>query len=374
MPDSSDSSHEPAASKAAGFRVSDSPESFLDGALGSGPQQKVRVALDLLGADHPPNILLERVSELSDERFDLVLVGADDPTSWTRDLDGRSYQHVSTSEYIAQDDTLNTALRRKPRSSMRLALEMLRDKSVDAVVSAGNTAALMAMARSLVPRAPGLSRPAICKMLNGKRSPVWLLDLGANVGASALQLFHFGVLGAALASPHMTRGRRVRVGLLNIGAEVTKGPAVLSEAAALLGAHSNFEYIGFIEGHELFDGRADVVVSDGMLGNVALKAMEGTASMAQHLLAEHMQRLRAKGGIRAWLLEWLLATRDLADVYDPQGYNGASLLGLSGVVVKSHGKADGVGYSAAIEQARQEFVTQVPDRVFAAFSQNLSDT
>ena len=331
--------------------------------------QRVRVAIDLLGADHSPSILLERLGELQERQYELVLVGPESlqeklASSWAGFA--ASSRHRVTSEFIAQEDSLHTALRRKPNASMRLALQMLRDDEVDAVVSAGNTAALMAIARALVPRAPGLSRPAICKMLNGKRSPVWLLDLGANVGASAVQLSHFGVLGAALASP-MTSGRKVRVGLLNIGAEVTKGPVVLGEAAKLLEAHSSFDYIGFVEAHELFDGRADVVVSDGLLGNIALKAIEGTASMAQHLLSTHMHQQVSKGGIRAWLLERLLASRDLADVYDPQGYNGASLLGLSGVVIKSHGRADGVGYAAAIQQARQEFLAEVPSRVFAAF-------
>lgn len=330
----------------------------------------MRVAIDLLGADHSPSTLLERLSELQERHYEFVFVGPESLSEKLADSKagfGAASQHLVTSEFIAQDDSLHSALRRKPQASMRLALQLLRDNKVDAVVSAGNTAALMAIARSLVPRAPGLSRPAICKMLNGKQSPVWLLDLGANVGASAVQLWHFGVLGAALASPVMPNGREVRVGLLNIGAEVTKGPVVLGDAARLLEAQSSFEYIGFVEAHELFDGRADVIVSDGLLGNIALKAIEGTASMAQHLLSTHMQQQVSKGGIRAWLLERLLATRDLADVYDPQGYNGASLLGLSGVVIKSHGRADGVGYAAAIAQARQEFLVGVPGRVFAAF-------
>jgi len=346
---------------------------------------RVRVAIDLLGADHSPSVLLERLGELPEQLYQFVFIGPEsigkkiaektretttayNPSEVSRGSCPNG-QHLVTPEFIAQDDSLHTALRRKPCASMRLALQLLRDSQVDAVVSAGNTAALMAIARALVPRAPGLSRPAICKMLNGKHSPVWLLDLGANVGASALQLAHFAVLGAALASPAMPNQRPVRVGLLNIGAEVTKGPAVLGEAAELLRSHSGFNYIGFVEAHELFDGRADVVISDGLLGNIALKAIEGTASMAQHLLAEHVQRLRNQGGVRAWLLERLLASRDLADVYDPQGYNGASLLGLSGVVVKSHGSADGVGFVAAIQQARQEFLAQVPGRVFAAFEQ-----
>ena len=335
---------------------------------------RTRVALDVLGADHAPSVLLDRLGELRADDFELVIVGPQSLKTSSQPSDqlqqalrNHSPQYLPTTEFIAQDETLHSALRRKPQSSMRLALKLLSDKKVDAVVSAGNTAALMAIARGLVPRAPGLARPAICKMLSGKQGPVWLLDLGANVGASALQLSHFAMLGASLAESAMPGGRDVRVGLLNIGAEVTKGPPVLSEAAQLLNTQTNFDYIGFVEAHELFDGRADVVVSDGLLGNIALKAMEGTASMAQHLLAEHMRRLSEKGGFRAWLLERLLSTRDLSDVYDPQGYNGASLLGLSGVVIKSHGRADGVGFAAAINQARQEFVGRVPERVFAAF-------
>ncbi len=354
--------------KAGESRSGRSPATGSEALRGVVPvDRRVRIALDLLGADQPPDVLLSRIGQLPQESFDLVFIGPESAAPRLFRPSSVRDRHLVTSEFIAQDDSLNTALRRKPRASMRLAIELLRDDQVDAIVSAGNTAALMAISRALVPRAHGLSRPAICKMLNGKHSPVWLLDLGANVGSSALQLCQFGMLGAALASPLMPGNRAVRVGLLNIGAEITKGPAVLGEAAALLCAHDQFDYIGFVEAHELFDGRADVVVSDGLLGNVALKAIEGTASMAQHLLREHVQRLRARGGLRAWVLERLLATRDLADVYDPQGYNGASLLGLSGVVIKSHGRADGVGYAAAIAQGRQEVLNQVPERIFAAF-------
>lgn len=319
-----------------------------------------------MGADHPPDVLLERIGDLPHDLLELTLVG---PSGLARTARSLSAAHLATDAFVAPTDSLHTAMRRTPNSSMRLALQLLRDGRTDAVVSAGNTAALMALSRQLVPRAPGLSRPAICKMLNGKTQPLWMLDLGANIGSSAAQLGQFAVLGAALASGSGTlpASQRVRVGLLNIGAEVTKGPAVLAEAASLLADDQRFNYVGFVEAHELFDGRADVIVSDGLLGNTALKAMEGTASMAQHLLVTHLQRLRNRGGLRAWLLERLLASRDLADVYDPQGYNGASLLGLSGVVIKSHGRADGKGYAAAVMQAQQEFTAGVPRRVFDAF-------
>lgn len=314
-------------------------------------------------------MLLERIGDFSQSSLQLTFVGPATLAAPARVLNAR---HLATDAYVAQNDSLHTALRRKPNSSMRLALQLLRDGDVDAVVSAGNTAALMALSRQLLPRAPGLSRPAICKMLNGKTQPLWMLDLGANIGSSAHQLSQFAVLGAALAQSTLAKNsstdiQPARVGLLNIGSEVTKGPAVLGEAAALLTADERFEYVGFVEAHELFDGRADVIVSDGLLGNTALKAIEGTASMAQHLLMTHLNRLRTQGGVRAWLLERLLATRDLADVYDPQGYNGASLLGLSGVVIKSHGRADAKGYAAAVTQAHDEFAAGVPRRVFDAF-------
>ncbi len=314
-------------------------------------------------------MLLERIGDLlansPDNSLELTLVGPSGLAPFAR---AHSARHLPTEDFVAQSDSLHEALRRQPNSSMRLALQLLRDGEVDAVVSAGNTAALMALSRQLVTRAPGLSRPAICKMLNGKTQPLWMLDLGANIGSTALQLGQFAVLGAALAAGSLPPDQQVRVGLLNIGAEITKGPAVLAEAALRLTKDQRFDYVGFVEAHELFDGRADVIVSDGLLGNTALKAIEGTASMAQHLLMAHLHRLRERGGLRAWLLERLLATSDLADVYDPQGYNGASLLGLSGVVIKSHGRADGKGYAAAVTQAQQEFLAKVPQRVFDAFA------
>lgn len=316
---------------------------------------------------------MSELAQLDPSEYQFTLVG---PADLAAQTPGLAALTVPTDSFIAQSDTLQTALRRRPQASMRLALQRLRDREVDAVVSAGNTAALMALSRQILRRAPGLKRPAICKMLEGKsiagvRKPVWLLDLGANIGCSAQQLLQFAIMGAQLAGT-ISVGQALNqpkpvVGLLNIGAEITKGPAVLAEAAGLLEDCEEFDYCGFVEAHELFDGRADVVVSDGLLGNVALKAMEGTAAMAQHLLWEHLADQRAKGGVRAWLLERVLATRALANVYDPQGYNGATLVGLDGVVIKSHGAADARGYLAAVKQARSEVIAGIPRRVFDLF-------
>ena len=327
----------------------------------------------MLGADRTPAELVGELAQLDPKQYQFTLVG---PAGVATATPGLAARTLPTESFISQADSLQTALRRRPQASMRLALEQLRDGQVDAVVSAGNTAALMALSRQILPRAPGLNRPAICKMLEGKpqrgiRKPVWLLDLGANIECSAQQLLQFAMMGAQLATPvanHSASSKvRAVVGLLNIGAEITKGPAVLGAAAALFNECQEFEYCGFVEAHELFDGRADVVVSDGLLGNIALKAMEGTAAMAQHLLRQHLADQRAKSGVRGWLVERVLATRTLANVYDPQGDNGATLLGLGGVVIKSHGAADARGYLAAVKQAHAEVNADVPRRVFDLF-------
>ena len=186
------------------------------------------------------------LGELDPHQYQFTLIG---PSNIGAAIPGFVARSVPTESFIAQSDTLQTALRRRPQASMRLALELLRDHQVDAVVSAGNTAALMALARQLLPRAPGLKRPAICKMLQGKavagvRKPVWLLDLGANIECSAQQLLQFAVMGAQLASaaPTAADPERPVVGLLNIGAEITKGPAVLGAAAQLLDDCPAFRY------------------------------------------------------------------------------------------------------------------------------------
>ncbi|MEM7218918.1 MAG: phosphate acyltransferase [Pseudomonadota bacterium] len=316
----------------------------------------MRIALDLLGADRDEAELARYLHELSPDHYRLTLIGSHEPAAIPA-VD----RFVPVTEFIAQDDDLTTALRRRPDASMRVALDLAARDEVDAVVSAGNTAALMALSRRLVGRVPGLSRPAICKQLTGKDGSVWLLDLGANVNCSGEQLLQFAHLGAALAGAVLDR--RPRVALLNIGAELTKAPPAVGRAAQLCEHVPGFDYRGLIEGHELFDGKVDVVVCDGLLGNVALKAAEGTATLVQHILATHLANRPA--WIR-WLVSRLLGARRLSRFYDPQVYNGASLLGLSRVVVKSHGRADGRGFVAAIGQARREVCEDVPGRVHAA--------
>lgn len=243
---------------------------------------------------------------------------------------------------------------------MHRALALLAEGRVDAVVSAGNTGALMALSRRLLPMLPGIERPAIVKALEGRDGRrCRLLDVGANLECTEERLHQFAVMGATLATA-VDETSKPRVGLLNVGTEHGKGPAHVRRAAELLQADASLHFVGFVEGTELFDGKADVVVMDGFAGNVALKATEGAAAMAERLL-----RREIGGGAAGWLFRKRL--RRLAAAYNPQSYNGASFLGLSGVVVKSHGGADRNGFQQAVAQALLEVEGGVVRKMGARF-------
>ena len=261
---------------------------------------------------------------------------------------------------ITQQHSVRDALRIGARSSMHRALALLAEGRVDAVVSAGNTGALMALSRRLLPMLPGIERPAIVKALEGRDGHrCRLLDVGANLECTEERLHQFAVMGATLANA-VDETSKPRVGLLNVGTEHGKGPAQVRRAAALLQADASLHFVGFVEGTELFDGKADVVVMDGFAGNVALKATEGAAAMAERLL-----RREIGGGAAGWLFRKRL--RRLAAAYNPQSYNGASFLGLSGVVVKSHGGADRNGFQQAVAQALLEVEGGVVRKMGARF-------
>jgi phosphate acyltransferase len=225
-------------------------------------------------------------------------------------------------------------------------------------VSAGNTGALMAIARFVLKMLPGIERPAIIAELPAIGGTVHMLDLGANTAGDAELLFQFAVMGS-IVTGDIRRLERPRVALLNIGVEATKGHDAVREAAAMLEA-SSLNYVGFIEGNEIFSGKADVVVSDGFTGNVALKTMEGTIGLASHYLRRAFTRTPfAK-------LQALLAApvlKALAIEMDSRNYNGASLVGLNGIVIKSHGSADAYAFQHAIDTALVEVKNQVPRQI-----------
>ena len=262
------------------------------------------------------------------------------------------------SETISMDEKPSAALRGKPDSSMRVALELLRDGKVQACVSAGNTGALMALSRHVLKTLPGIDRPAMVAAIPTQSGYCQLLDLGANVDCTAEHLFQFAVMGSVAAeSLGLTRPR---VALLNIGTEDIKGNQQVKLAATLLQGARGLNYIGFVEGDGVYRGEADVVVCDGFVGNILLKSSEGLATMiATRIEALFKQNLASRlvGALALPLMRRLQA--DLA----PARHNGASFLGLQGIVVKSHGSAGVEGFQSAIARALIEVQENLPQRL-----------
>jgi len=260
-----------------------------------------------------------------------------------------------STEVVGMSESPADALRKKKDSSMRVAINMVKEGSAQACVSAGNTGALMATAKYVLKMLPGIDRPAIIAELPSIGGTVHMLDLGANTVGSPEQLFQFAVMGSIITGD--IRGLdRPRIALLNIGVEHTKGHDTVRDAAALLN-ESGLNYVGFIEGNEIFSGKADVVVSDGFTGNVAIKTMEGTVGLSIHYLRRAFSRnLFAK--FQALMAGPVL--KSLAVEMDSRNYNGASLVGLNGIVIKSHGSADSYAFQHAIDTGLVEVKNQVP--------------
>lgn len=264
----------------------------------------------------------------------------------------------SASEVVQMSESAADALRKKKDSSMRVAINLVKEGRAGACVSAGNTGALMATAKFVLKMLPGIDRPAILAELPSIGGTVHMLDLGANTECSSEQLFQFAVMGS-IVTADIRRLQKPRIALLNIGVEDTKGHDTVRGAAELL-KNSGLNYVGYIEGNEIFSGKADVVVTDGFTGNVALKTMEGTVGLASHYLR------RAFTSSPFARLQALLASpvlRSLRSRMDARNYNGASLVGLNGIVIKSHGGADSIAFQHAIETALVEVRNQVPEQI-----------
>ena len=317
-----------------------------------------------MGGDHGPRVVVPAAVEVASEFDDveLILVGTEPEINAVLDgtssaADGRiSVRHASQS--VEMDDLPAQVLRSKRDSSMRVALDLVKTGQADACVSAGNTGALMAMARFVLKTLPGIDRPAIISALPTMAGHTHVLDLGANVETTPRHLFEFAVMGSVIASA-VDDIARPTVGLLNIGQEDIKGNESVKEAARLL-TGSNIHYIGFVEGDDIFRGTANVVVCDGFVGNVALKSSEGVAQMISELIRDEFGRTvvtRLAGLLARPVL------RRLAGRLDPRSYNGASFVGLRGIVIKSHGSADLVAFKRAIIEAIAEIRKNVPERI-----------
>ncbi|MDD3449670.1 MAG: phosphate acyltransferase PlsX [Gammaproteobacteria bacterium] len=323
------------------------------------------IALDAMGGDHGPSVVVPAALKQLDREPELRIILVGDREVLERELNSRGrvgddrlrVHHAS--QKVEMDEPPAQALRNKKDSSMRVAINLVKQGEAGACVSAGNTGALMATARYVLKTLPGVDRPAIITALPTITGHTHVLDLGANVDCSAEHLFQFAVMGSVLVAA-VDGNARPRVGLLNIGEEAIKGNEQVKEAAALLSGSDAINYIGYVEGDDIYKGSADVVVCDGFVGNVALKTSEGVAKMISHFMRQEFNRswLTRIAGLLA-----LPALRAFRDRVDPRRYNGASLVGLQGIVVKSHGSADELSFANAIRVARREAQKNVPERI-----------
>jgi len=322
------------------------------------------IAVDCMGGDHGTSVTLPACRRFLDHhpQARLVLVGRADA------LGGFSDSRVSVvtaTEVVAMDDSIEVALRRKKDSSMRLAVQQVRDGHAQVAVSAGNTGALMAISRYLLKTCDGIDRPAIATQLpNARGGATTVLDLGANVDCAAEHLLQFAVMGSALVSA-LGDVSQPTVGLLNIGEEVIKGNDVIKKAGELLRAAAragDLNFVGNVEGNDIFKGDVDIIVCDGFVGNVALKATEGVAAMIGGFLRAEFSRnaLTRLAGLAAYPILAAFKRR-----VDHRRYNGAALLGLKGLVFKSHGSADQLAFEHALARAYDAARNNLLDRVQA---------
>lgn len=277
---------------------------------------------------------------------------------------------VHSEEQVLMSDKPAVALRNKRHSSMRHALDLVEQNQVQACVSAGNTGALIAMAHYVLKMLNGVERPALVGALpscNGK--PVYMLDLGATVNCDADTLFQFAMMGAVMAEEVMGI-KAPKVALLNMGEEEIKGSDQIKRASQLLNQCNELNYIGYIEGNDIFSGKADVIVCDGFVGNVALKTCEGVAKLILKRAQQSFQQ-RPLAALLGWLFK--PAIKSLSQGMNPDHYNGASLIGLRGIVVKSHGNATKDAFLSAIRQAVREVERQVPTKIKDRLEQVLID-
>lgn len=331
-----------------------------------------------MGGDHGPEVTVAAAVAFvnREPQAFLILVGLEEAIRLElkkhKALDHPRLAIVNASEVVAMDDPLEVALRRKKDSSMRVAINLVKECRAQACVSAGNTGALMAVSRYLLKTLPGVDRPAICTILpNQKNGPTYMLDLGANVDCEPQHLHQFALMGAALVSA--VEGKpKPTIGLLNVGEEDIKGNEVVKQTAALLRADHEkglLNFYGNVEGNDIFEGTTDIVVCDGFVGNVTLKAAEGLGRFVKSVFTAEFKRgplnllgaLLARGALKA-----------ISQRMNPSRYNGASLLGLRGLVFKSHGGENAYGYEWAIQRAFDAAKHDVLARISTSIAELIS--
>jgi len=316
-----------------------------------------------MGGDHGPKITVPAsINALT--RYDqlhIILVG--DKELIEKELQKNKYTNTRlsiqhTTEVVEMDESPQSALKNKKDSSMRVAINLIKEEKAQACVSAGNTGALMATARYVLKMLPGIDRPAIASSLPSQKGTTYMLDLGANTDCTAEHLLQFAVMGAMLVSS-VTGNPNPSVGLLNIGSEDIKGNEIVKEASELL-RRSHLNFYGNVEGNDIFKGTTDVVVCDGFVGNVALKTAEGIAQLMGRFLTQEFKR---NWITKVMAFVSLLVLNRFKKRLDPRRYNGASFLGLRGIVVKSHGSADSYSFFFAIQTAIEESKNNVLEKI-----------
>jgi phosphate acyltransferase len=329
----------------------------------------LHIAIDAMSGDRGPSVsvpaALAAAREFREVRFTLTGRQSD----LERELQGAAPANVAclfAKDVVEMTDHPRDALRRKKDSSMRRAIDLVKAGDAHACVSAGNTGALMATAHFVLKMLPGVERPAIVSIIPSRGGHTYMLDLGANASCTPAQLCQFAVMGSVLAADLEGAHERPRVGLLNIGEEEIKGNDIVQAAHNLMSA-ADINYVGFVEAHDIFSDEVDVVVTDGFTGNVALKSMEGAARLIGDLMREEFTRtpLRKLGALAA-----RPAINALRARMDPRRYNGATMVGFKGIVIKSHGGTDLFGFQRAIEaavlEARNDVTARIAQRLGAA--------
>jgi glycerol-3-phosphate acyltransferase PlsX len=325
---------------------------------------RVTIALDAMGGDFGSSVVVPAAVMAADKNPDIDFILVGDEAELTAALaqaaaSGNSQLRVQhASQQVEMDELPSHALRNKKDSSMRVALNLVKEGTANACVSAGNTGALMATSRFVLKMLPGIDRPAICTALPSEKKHTWVLDLGANVDCDAEHLLQFALMGSELASA-VDGNSHPTIGVLNIGEEEIKGNEQVKEAAQLIAA-SSLNYAGFAEGDDIYKGNFDVIVCDGFIGNISLKTSEGVAKMiATFIKQEFTRNIFTKMAALAAMPVLKAFRRRI----DPRSYNGASLLGLRGIVIKSHGGADALSFGNAIKVAILSVREAVPERI-----------
>ena len=335
----------------------------------------IKISIDCMGGDYGPSVTIPAaISFLKREpELELLLVGRELAINLElRKLKSENHPRISVvnaTEVVAMDDSLEIALRRKKDSSMRVAIQLVKQGDAQACVSAGNTAALMAVSRYVLKTIPGVDRPAICALIpNQKDRPTYMLDLGANVDCEPQHLHQFALMGSVFVSAIEGRAKPT-VGLLNVGEEDIKGNDVVKQTALLLRADHEkgmINFYGNVEGNDIFKGTTDIVVCDGFVGNVVIKASEGLGRFVKTALTAEFKSNPLN------MLGYLIgrgAVRAFSQRMNPSRYNGGSLLGLRGLVFKSHGGADAYGYEWAIKRAFDAVKNDVLSRISSTIAE-----